>query len=76
MASLRAGVGAAVLGAIVGEYLGSVRGLGWMVMSAGGVYNITRVLSCIFILMAIMSLMDYGVKKLEMSVLRWRPPVD
>lgn len=76
MASLRAGVGAAVLGAIVGEYLGSVRGLGWMVMSAGGVYNITRVLSCIFILMVIMSLMDYGVKKLEKTVLKWRPSVD
>lgn len=76
MASLRAGVGAAVLGAIVGEYLGAVKGLGWMVMTAGGVYNITRVLSCIFILMVIMSLLDFIVKRIERTVLRWRPSID
>ncbi|MDD2569280.1 MAG: ABC transporter permease [Clostridia bacterium] len=75
-ASLRAGVGAAVLGTIVGEYLGAVQGLGWMVMTAGGVYNITRVLSCIFILMILMSLLDFSVKKAEAIILKWRPAVD
>ncbi|MGI6553625.1 MAG: ABC transporter permease [Clostridia bacterium] len=76
MASLRAGVGAAVLGAIVGEYLGAVKGLGWMVMTAGGVYNITRVLSCIFILMVMMALLDFIVKRIERAVLKWRPSID
>ena len=76
MASLRAGVGAAVLGAIVGEYLGATQGLGWMVQSAGGVYNITRVFSCIFILMILMSLLDYIVKRIEKSILVWRPSAD
>lgn len=42
IASLKAGVGAAVLGAIVGEYLGATAGLGWVIQSAGGYYNITR----------------------------------
>ena len=36
IASLKAGVGAAVLGAIVGEYLGATAGLGWVIQSAGG----------------------------------------
>lgn len=38
IASLKAGVGAAVLGAIVGEYLGATAGLGWVIQSAGGYY--------------------------------------
>lgn len=76
MASLRSGAGASVLGAIVGEYLGSNQGLGWMVQSAGGVYNITRVLSCIFLMMFIMSMLDYILKHVEKRILRWRESVD
>lgn len=76
MASLRSGAGASVLGAIVGEYLGSNQGLGWMVQSAGGVYNITRVLSCIFLMMFIMSMIDYILKHVEKRILRWRESVD
>lgn len=72
-ASLRTGAGAAVMGTIVGEYLGSNKGLGWMVQNAGGVYNITRVLSCIFILVIFMSIIDFILKKMEKSILRWRP---
>lgn len=75
-ASLRSGAGAAVLGAIVGEYLGANQGLGWMVQSAGGVYNITRVLSCIFLMMFIMSMLDYTLKKVESKILVWRQSID
>ncbi|AFS78165.1 ABC transporter permease protein [Gottschalkia acidurici 9a] len=71
-ASLRAGAGSAVMGTIVGEYLGSNKGLGWMVQSAGGVYNITRVLSCIFILLFLMSLIDGMLKLMEKRILSWR----
>lgn len=71
-ASLRAGAGAAVMGTIVGEYLGSNKGLGWMVQSAGGVYNITRVLACIFILVFLMSVIDALLKLTEKKVLSWR----
>lgn len=71
-ASLRAGAGSAVMGTIVGEYLGSNKGIGWMVQSAGGVYNITRVLSCIFILVFMMSVIDGLLKRLEKKILSWR----
>lgn len=73
IASLRAGVGTAVLGAIVGEYLGSTAGLGYLVQSAGGVFNITRVFACIFILMIIMSILDALVKLMGKKILRWQP---
>lgn len=71
-ASLRGGAGSAVMGTIVGEYLGSNQGLGWMVQSAGGVYNITRVLSCIAILLFLMSMIDSLLKNIEEKLLRWR----
>lgn len=75
-ASLKAGVGAAVLGAIVGEYLGASAGLGWIIQTAGGYYNITRVIACVFVLMVIMFVLDAVVKKIDKSVLKWRPSVD
>lgn len=71
-ASLRGGAGLAVMGTIVGEYLGSNRGLGWMVQSAGGVYNITRVFACLAILLFLMYLIDSILKKVEKRVLYWQ----
>ncbi|TJX13739.1 ABC transporter permease [Tissierella creatinini] len=71
-ASLRGGAGAAVTGTIVGEYLGATRGLGWMVQSAGGVYNITRVFSCLVILLVLMAFIDSTLKQGERYLLRWR----
>ncbi len=76
IASLKAGVGAAVLGAIVGEYLGASAGLGWIIQTAGGYYNITRVIACVLVLMVIMFILDAIVKKIDKSVLKWRPSVD
>lgn len=76
IASLKAGVGAAVLGAIVGEYLGASAGLGWIIQTAGGYYNITRVIACVLVLMVIMFILDAIVKKIDTSVLKWRPSVD
>lgn len=71
-ASLRNGASVAVVGAIVGEYLGSTNGLGWLIQNAGGVYNITRVMSAIFILFVVMSLIDLVLKRIETKLLVWR----
>lgn len=73
MAGLRAGLGAALLGAIAGEYLGARQGLGWMVVNAGGMYDITRVFSAVLVLVLIITTMNAGLKLLEKRVLRWRP---
>lgn len=76
IASLKAGVGAAVLGAIVGEYLGATAGLGWVIQSAGGYYNITRVIACVIILMVIMFVLNAVVSWIDRKVLKWRPSID
>jgi len=76
LASLKGGVGAAVLGAIVGEYLGATTGLGWLIQMAGGWYNITRVIACIFVLLIIMFILNYIVKCIDKAVMKWRPTVD
>ncbi|UNC90845.1 ABC transporter permease [Candidatus Contubernalis alkaliaceticus] len=73
MVSIRTGLGMSILGAIVGEYIGSNRGLGWMIQDAGGTYNITRVLSCIFILIVVMASFDSVYKVVEHRVMRWKP---
>lgn len=76
IASLKAGVGAAVLGAIVGEYLGATAGLGWVIQSAGGYYNITRVIACVIVLMVIMFILNAIVSWIDRKVLKWRPTID
>lgn len=76
LASLRTGLGMSIMGAIVGEYIGANKGLGWMIQNAGGTYNITRVLSCIFLLIIMMASLDYFIKFLEKKILRWRPVMD
>ncbi|MBS3909990.1 MAG: ABC transporter permease [Actinobacteria bacterium] len=73
LAGIKAGLGAALLGAIVGEYIGANAGLGWMIEYAGGMYDITRVFSCIIVLMVIMATLNSGLRVLEKHMLRWRP---
>lgn len=76
IASLKAGVGAAVLGAIVGEYLGATAGLGWVIQSAGGYYNITRVIACVIVLMVIMFILNAIVSWIDRKALKWRPSIN
>ena len=76
IASLKAGVGAAVLGAIVGEYLGATAGLGWGIQSAGGYYNITRVIACVIVLMVIMFILNAIVSWIDRKALKWRPSIN
>lgn len=76
IASLKAGVGAAVLGAIVGEYLGATAGLGWVIQSAGAYYNITRVIACVIVLMVIMFILNAIVSWIDRKALKWRPSIN
>lgn len=72
-ASLRSGVGAAVGGAIIGEYLGTNKGLGFLIQTAGANYDIARVMSVILVMSILMLLLDTGAKLLEHVILKWRP---
>ena len=72
LASLRTVLGLALSGAIVGEYLGSTQGMGWLLSAAGDVYNAQRVLCCVLVLVVIIVLLDGVVRLLERRLLRWQ----
>jgi NitT/TauT family transport system permease protein len=73
LASLRGGLGLALSGAIVGEYIGASRGLGWLINDASGRYDLTQVLCCVFIIIVIMMILDSLVRLMERILLKWRP---
>ena len=59
--SLHTSVGFAVVGAVVGEYLGSAAGLGYLIQQAEGVFDVAAVFAGMFVLSAFVILIDIGV---------------
>lgn len=72
LASLRTGLGLSLSGAIVGEYLGASRGMGWIIADAGERYDMERVLCCVAVIVVVVVLLDGIVRLLEGLLLRWR----
>jgi NitT/TauT family transport system permease protein len=70
--SLRITIGTALLGAFVGEFIASERGLGHMIIRASGVYDTPRVLVGVLTLVALALVLDYGVNALERKIFRWK----
>ena len=64
---------AAVVGAVVGEYLGSAAGLGYLIHQAEGVFDVTGVFAGMFVLMAFVLVIDWLVTLVEDRLLVWRP---
>jgi NitT/TauT family transport system permease protein len=73
--SLHTSVGFAIIGAVVGEYLGASAGLGYLIHQAEGVFDITGVLAGMVILMAFVLVIDWLVTQAENRLLVWRPQV-
>lgn len=71
--SLHTSVGFALVGAVVGEYLGSSAGLGYRIAQAEGVFDVTGVFSGMLVLMTFVILIDAGVSLIERRLLVWRP---
>ena len=71
--SLHTSVGFAVVGAVVGEYLGSAAGLGYLILQAEGSLDVTGVFAGIVVLAAFVILIDWGVTLVEQRLLAWRP---
>ncbi len=70
--SLHTSVGFAVVGAVVGEYLGSAAGLGYLIQQAEGVFDVTGVFAGMFVLMAFVLIVDWLVTLVERRLLAWR----
>ncbi|UZE47963.1 ABC transporter permease [Rhodopseudomonas sp. P2A-2r] len=71
--SLHTSVGFAVVGAVVGEYLGSAAGLGYLIQQAEGVFDVAGVFAGMFVLSAFVILIDLGVTVVEKRLLVWKP---
>ncbi|MBV9531833.1 MAG: ABC transporter permease [Bradyrhizobium sp.] len=71
--SLHTSVGFAVVGAVVGEYLGSAAGLGYLIQQAEGVFDVAGVFAGMVVLSAFVILIDMGVSLVERRLLVWRP---
>src|SRR6185295_12803097 len=71
--SLHTSVGFAIIGAVVGEYLGSAAGLGYMIQQAEGNLDTTGVFAGMVILAAFVLLIDWLVTSIENRLLVWRP---
>ncbi|MGI8524886.1 MAG: ABC transporter permease [Pseudolabrys sp.] len=71
--SLHTSVGFAVVGAVVGEYLGSAAGLGYLIQQAEGIFDVAGVFAGMFVLAAFVLVIDAGVSVVERRLLVWRP---
>ncbi len=71
--SLHTSVGFAVVGAVVGEYLGSAAGLGYLILQAEMTFDIAGVFAGMFVLAAFVLVIDFMVTLVERRLLVWRP---
>lgn len=74
LTSLHTSVGFAMVGAIVGEYLGSSTGLGHIINQAEGNLDTTGVFAGLIVLSAVVVLVELFVAQVERRLVKWKPP--
>lgn len=74
--SLHTSVGLAFVGAVVGEYLGSSAGVGYLILQAEGSFDINTVMAGILVLTAFALALDALVGRIERRLMRWQPQAD
>jgi NitT/TauT family transport system permease protein len=70
--SLQISIGFAMIAAVVGEYLGAARGVGYLIAQAEGTFDTTGVFAGMAVLCAVVLLVGWGVSRLERWLLRWK----
>jgi NitT/TauT family transport system permease protein len=71
--SLHTSVGLAFVGAVVGEYLGSANGVGYLIHQAEMVFDINTVMAGILVLTAFALVLDWAVGVVEKRLMKWQP---
>jgi NitT/TauT family transport system permease protein len=74
IASLHTAFGFAIIGALVGEVLGSQRGMGLVIVQAQNRFDPNTVFAGMAIMAVIALAAEYLITRLEKRVLAWRPP--
>jgi len=72
--SMRVSVGLGILGAFIGEFIASDRGLGRVILRASGLYQVDRVFAASFCLVALAALLNKVALRLEenkLFIARW-----
>ncbi|QUH03046.1 ABC transporter permease [Saccharopolyspora erythraea] len=71
--SLHISVGFAIVGAVVGEYLGASEGVGYLISQAEGTFDTTGVFAGMVVLSVVVVVVDLLVNRIERALLRWQP---
>jgi len=72
MGNLKVAVGFAFTGAVVGEFVASSRGLGYLLQFAQSTYNAGLTIALIMLIMALVLVLFALAERLERRLLRWR----
>jgi NitT/TauT family transport system permease protein len=75
IAALKTGVGMALIGTIVGEFIASSNGIGWYISYAGGQFDATGVMAGIVVLTVISLLLNFLVRIIERRLTNWKPDI-
>lgn len=73
LASLHVSFGFALVGAVVGEFLGSKQGIGLLISTAQGAFNASGVFAAMIVLAVVALAADFLLTRLEKRLLKWRP---
>jgi NitT/TauT family transport system permease protein len=72
LAGMKVAISLALVGAIVGEFVSSQRGLGYVIMSAQGTFDTVRVFAALFLLALIGMVLYAALVWLERRLTPWR----
>ena len=72
-ASLHTSFSFALVGAVVGEYLGATQGIGLMIQTAQGTFNTNGIFAAMVILAVLALLAEFLITALENRLISWRP---
>jgi len=74
IASLHVALGLAIIGAIVGEFLGSQHGLGLVIATAQNTFDANGVFGAMLVIGLLATGAEWLMELLEKRLLAWRPP--
>ncbi|TAK82504.1 MAG: ABC transporter permease [Betaproteobacteria bacterium] len=72
LGNLKVAVGFAFTGAVVGEFVASSRGLGYLLQFAQSTYNASLTIALIVLIMGFVLILFAAAERLERRLLRWR----
>ncbi len=73
IASLHSAFGFAIVGAVVGEVIGATAGLGLLIKEAQGQLDPNGVFANMFVIAALVLIVEFVIERLERRLLAWRP---